>query len=77
MGIQKIVVFVYALYILGYACSGHGMNILGNLKDAVLTAQHIFGKTFEKTVRSLAGEFQNTLADAVEEECIYTCKGGK
>lgn len=75
MGIQKIAVLVYTLYFLGYACSGHG--ILGNLKDVVFAAQHIFGKTFEKTVRNLAGEFQDTLTDAVEEECIYTCKGGK
>lgn len=78
MEIPKMKVLVYALTFLGYAWSGYGSSILTNLKDAVLSAEHVFGDVFKKaiTVFRKVTEVHSALTDAIEEECIYTCEDG-
>jgi secretory phospholipase A2 len=69
---------IYILTFIGYIYSGYGSGLLDNLREAVLTAEHVFGNVF-RGVFSAAGNFRE-LSDAfmntVEEECIYKCPNG-
>uniref|UniRef100_A0A6P7GNM2 Group XIIA secretory phospholipase A2-like n=1 Tax=Diabrotica virgifera virgifera TaxID=50390 RepID=A0A6P7GNM2_DIAVI len=66
---------VYFLTFLGYIYSGYGSGFLSNLREAVLTAETVFGEVF-KNVMDVAKKFR-TMHDvfdaAVEEECIFKC----
>ncbi|KAG5877978.1 hypothetical protein JTB14_032239 [Gonioctena quinquepunctata] len=68
-------VAVYVLTFLGYIYSGYGSGVLSNLREAVLTAETIFGEVF-KNVVNVANKFR-TMHDvfdaAVEEDCVFKC----
>ncbi|XP_057655670.1 group XIIA secretory phospholipase A2 [Diorhabda carinulata] len=66
---------VYFLTFLGYIYSGYGSGFLSNLREAVITAETVFGEVF-KNVINVANRFRevNDIFDAaVEEECIFKC----
>lgn len=69
---------IYLLTFAAYAYTGIGSNMLRNLKDAVLSAESVFGDMFRNVI-TVAEKFKS-LHDvfdvAVEEECIFTCPGG-
>lgn len=72
-------VLIYSLTFITYAYSGYGSGILNNLRDAVMTAETVFGDVFENVI-TVAKKFQNVheiFNDAVEEECVFKCPGGK
>ncbi|GLH09078.1 Putative gxivspla2 [Gryllus bimaculatus] len=78
MEIPKAKVLVYVLTFLGYAWSGYGAGILTNLRDAILTAEHVFGDVFENII-TIANKFRDVhevFDKAVEEECIFSCPNG-
>ncbi|XP_045476191.1 group XIIA secretory phospholipase A2 isoform X2 [Harmonia axyridis] len=66
---------IYVLTFIGYIYSGYGSSILGNLRDAVISAEYTFNSVFSN-VANIAKKFQ-TFTDmfdsAVEEECIFKC----
>lgn len=70
---------VYFLTFLGYIYSGYGSGFLNNLRDAVITAETVFGEVF-KNVVNVAKKFR-TMSDvfdaAVEEDCIFKCPNSK
>ncbi|CAH0563411.1 unnamed protein product [Brassicogethes aeneus] len=69
---------IYLLTFVGYIYSGYGSGILGNLRDAVLSAESVFGDVF-KNVINLAQKFRNlhdVFDAAVDEECIFKCPNG-
>lgn len=70
---------IYVLTFIAYAYSGYGSGVLGNLRDAVITAQSIFGDLLQNAV-TVANRFK-TLHDvfdaAVEEHCVFKCPSGK
>lgn len=72
-------ILIYVLTFLGYAWSGYGAGILGNLRDAILAAEHVFGDFLENVI-TVARKFRDVhevLNVAVEENCKYTCPTGK
>lgn len=73
---MKIV--IYALTFLGYAWSGYGANVITNLRDAVLTAEKVFGEVLENvvTVVKRFRHVRDVLDAAVEESCTFTCPSG-
>lgn len=75
MEIPYTKVLIYGLTFLVYAYSGYGSGILGNLRDAVLAAENVFGDVM-KNVITVAKQFK-TIHDvfdaAVEENCIFKC----
>lgn len=71
-------IIAYTLTFIAYAYSGYGAGLLSNLKDAVLTAENVFGGVL-KNVVTLAQKFKNlndVFDAAVEEDCIFKCPGG-
>lgn len=72
-------VAVYLLTFLGYIYAGYGSGLLNNFRDAILTAETVFGDVF-KNVIHLAQKF-STIHDvfdaAVEEDCIFKCPNGE
>ncbi|CAG9856961.1 unnamed protein product [Phyllotreta striolata] len=68
-------ILVYVLTFMGYIYSGYGSGFLNNLRDAVLTAETVFGDVFHNFV-NVAKKFR-TMSDvfdaAVEEDCIFKC----
>lgn len=70
---------VYLLTFVAYAYSGYGSGVLGNLRDAVLTAQSVFGDVFRNVI-TVANSFKSlhdVLDAAVEEHCVFKCPSGK
>lgn len=63
---------------MAYAWSGYGAGILGNLKDAVLSAETIFGDFLENaiTVAKKIKDIHEVFDAAVEEDCIFQCPSG-
>lgn len=70
---------VYVLTFLGYIYSGYGSGLLGNLRDAILTAETVFGDVVQNVIK-VAEKFR-TVHDvfdaAVEEDCVFKCPTGK
>ncbi|ERL84648.1 group XIIA secretory phospholipase A2 [Dendroctonus ponderosae] len=69
---------VYLLTFLGYIYSGYGSGLLGNLRDAILTAETVFGDVVQNVIK-VAEKFR-TVHDvfdaAVEEDCVFKCPTG-
>ncbi|XP_060522303.1 group XIIA secretory phospholipase A2 [Cylas formicarius] len=69
---------VYVLTFIGYIYSGYGSGLLGNLRDAILSAETIFGGAIKNVVK-IAQKFrsyQDVFDRAVEEECVFKCPNG-
>lgn len=79
MEIPKMKIFIYVLTFLGYAWSGYGSNIISNLRDAVLSAENIFGGVLDNfvTVVRKFSSVRDVLDAAVEENCEFKCPQGK
>ena len=71
--------FIYVLTFLAYAWSGYGAGLLGNLRDAVLAAETVFGDFFQNaiTVARKIKDIHEVFDAAVEETCVFQCPGGK
>lgn len=70
---------VYLLTFIVYAYSGYGSGVLGNLRDAVITAQSVFGNLLENVI-TVANRFKSlhdVFDAAVEEHCVFKCPSGK
>nr|CAH7722988.1 unnamed protein product [Callosobruchus chinensis] len=68
-------ILVYLLTFLVYIFSGYGSGLLINLRDAVLSAETVFGDVM-KNVIHVAKKFRSlhdVFDAAVEEECIFKC----
>lgn len=66
---------IYLLTFLAYIYSGCGSGLLTNLRDAVLSAESIFGDVM-KNVITVANKFKNlhdVFDAAVEENCVFQC----
>lgn len=71
-------IFIYALTFIAYAYTGFGSNVLRNLKDAVLSAESVFGDMFRNVI-TVAEKFKSlheVFDAAIEEDCIFTCPEG-
>ncbi|KAL4709055.1 hypothetical protein ACJJTC_005916 [Scirpophaga incertulas] len=71
-------IFIYVLTFAAYAYTGIGSTMLRNLKDAVLSAESVFGDMFQNVI-TVAEKFKSlheVFDAAVEEECIFTCADG-
>lgn len=71
-------IFIYMLTFFAYAYTGIGSSMLRNLKDAVLSAESVFGDIFRNAI-TVAEKFRSlheVFDAAVEEDCIYKCPGG-
>lgn len=72
-------IFIYILTFVAYAYTGVGSSMLKNLKDAVLSAESVFGDLFRNAI-TVAEKFRSlheVFDAAVEEECIFACPEGK
>lgn len=71
-------IFIYALTFIAYAYTGFGSSILRNLKDAVLSAESVFGEVFRNviTVAERFRSLHDVFDAAVEEECLFSCPEG-
>lgn len=72
-------IFIYTLTFLAYTYSGFGSGVLQNLRDSIAAAELVFGDVVEN-VAYVAKKFKNfheIFDAAVDEECIFTCPGGK
>lgn len=70
---------IYLLTFIAYAYSGYGSGVLGNLRDAVITAQSIFGDLLQNAI-TVANRFKSlhdVFDAAVEEHCVFKCPSGK
>lgn len=71
-------IFIYALTFAAYAYTGIGSSMLKNLKDAVLSAESVFGDWVRNAI-TVAEKFKSlheVFDAAVEEDCIFTCPEG-
>lgn len=69
---------IYILTFIGYIYSGYGSGVLTNLRDAILSAETIFGDVI-KNVVTVANKFRNlhdVFDAAVEENCVFVCPSG-
>lgn len=72
-------IFIYLLTFVAYSYTGIGSTMLRNLKDAVLSAESVFGDMFRNVI-TVAEKFRSlheVFDAAVEEECIFSCSEGK
>lgn len=70
---------IYLLTFIGYIYSGYGSGLLTNLRDAVISAETIFGDVFKNVIK-VAKNFRNlheVFDAAVEENCVFKCPNGK
>lgn len=71
-------IFIYVLTFAAYAYTGIGSTMLRNLKDAVLSAESVFGDMFRNAI-TVAEKFRSlheVFDAAVEEDCIFACPEG-
>lgn len=71
-------ILIYFLTFLTYAWSGYGADLLGNLRDAVLAAEAVFGDFFQDAI-TVARKFKivhEVIDAAAEDTCVFTCPGG-
>ncbi|CAH1978289.1 unnamed protein product [Acanthoscelides obtectus] len=71
-------ILVYLLTFLVYIFSGYGSGLLVNLRDAVLSAETVFGDVLKNAIH-IARKFRSlhdVFDAAVEEECIFKCPNG-
>lgn len=71
-------IFIYLLTFVAYAYTGFGSTMLRNLKDAVLSAESVFGDGLRNviTVVEKFRSLHDVFDAAVEEDCIYSCPEG-
>lgn len=70
---------IYTLIFITSAYSCYGSGILGDLRDAVTTAQSIFQNLLQNVV-TIANKLKNVhdvFDAAVEEHCVFKCPSGK
>lgn len=70
-------VLIYTLTFLIYGYSGYGLDLLTNLRDAVLSAETVFGDVLKNlvTVAKKFGNLHDMFDAAIEEDCIFKCPG--
>ncbi|XP_034246380.1 group XIIA secretory phospholipase A2 isoform X2 [Thrips palmi] len=74
----KMKIVLYGLTFLGYAYSGYGADVISHLRDAVLTAETVFGD-FVDNFMHVAKKFRgltDVLNAAVDENCHFICPNG-
>lgn len=79
MNISYGKIAIYVLTFLGYIYSGYGSGLLGNLRDAILSAESVFGDVIQNVIK-VAQKFKSVhevFDAAVEEDCIFKCPTGK
>lgn len=66
---------IYLLTFIGYIYSGYGSGIITNLRDAVLSAETIFGDVLKNAIKVAKNfkSFHEVFDAAVEENCIFKC----
>lgn len=71
--------FVYIITFMAYAWSGYGAGLLGNLRDAVLAAETVFGDIFQNAINVARKmkDIQEVFDAAVEENCVFQCPSGE
>lgn len=74
---MKIV--IYLLTFCGYVYSGYGSTMLSSLRDAILSAEVLFGDVFKNfiTVSKKFKTVHEVFDSAVEENCVFKCPSGK
>lgn len=71
-------ILVYVLTFLTYIWSGYGADLLGNLRDAVLAAETVFGDFFHDAI-TVAKKFKDVhevIDAAADDSCVFTCPNG-
>lgn len=65
------------LFFAGY--SGYGSSVISSLRDAVLSAEIVFGDVFKNfiTVSKKFKTVHEIFDSAIDENCIYSCPGSK
>lgn len=77
MEIPKMKILIYTLTFLGYAWSGYGSGLLGNLRDAILAAEEFFGHFLENAVEVLKKLNEGyRVLDASGDNCKFSCPSG-
>ncbi|XP_065160397.1 group XIIA secretory phospholipase A2 [Atheta coriaria] len=69
-------IFVYVLTVLGYVYSGWGSGLLNNIREAVISADSLFGGLFNNIydVVNDINKFKHVFNSAgSEDECIFQC----
>lgn len=68
-------VAVYALTFLAYAYSGYGSGLLSNLRDAVISAENIFGDVVKKAINVARGlkDINEFFDGFIDEHCVFKC----
>jgi secretory phospholipase A2 len=77
MRLPYMKILVWVLTFAGYCYSGYGSNVLKSLRDAVLSAEIIFGDVFKNFI-TLSKKFKTVheiFDSAVEENCVFQCPG--
>lgn len=72
-------ILVWVLTFSGYCYSGYGSGVLRSLRDAVLSAEIIFGDVFKNFI-TLSKKFKTVheiFDSAIDENCIFKCPGGE
>ncbi|CAO1309109.1 unnamed protein product [Diamesa serratosioi] len=77
MNIPYMKIVIYILTFIGYVYSGYGSGVLSGLRDAILTAETVFGDVFKNflKVSSKFKTINEIFESAVEENCVYSCPG--
>lgn len=70
---------IYVLTFAGYCYSGYGSGVIRTLRDAVLSAEVIFGDVFKNfiTVSQKFKTVHEIFDSAIEETCTYECPGSE
>lgn len=79
MRIPYMKVLVYILTFVGYCYSGYGSSVIISLRDAVLSAEILFGDVFKNfiTVSKKFKTVHEIFDSAIDENCVYSCPGGE
>lgn len=75
MNLPYMKILVYILTFVGYCYSGYGSSMLSSLRDAVLSAEIIFGDVFKNfiTISKKFKTVHEVFDSAVEENCVFHC----